>query len=110
MTTYLVKYLDGVEVLRSTAREETTVQPIHEVTSIGTHVPEHHGRWEQRPNATAPTPTTPTSACPSDRVGCGLLGGSGSGNGPAYAHGPLRIVGFTVYDLDRERDGIGWDA
>jgi hypothetical protein len=31
----------------------------------------------------------------------------GSGNGPAYVVGPVRIVGRDVYDLDRDGDGIG---
>lgn len=30
----------------------------------------------------------------------------GSGNGPAYVRGPVRVVGPDVYDLDR--DGDGW--
>lgn len=31
----------------------------------------------------------------------------GSGNGPAYVHGPVRVVGRDVYRLDRDKDGIG---
>lgn len=30
----------------------------------------------------------------------------GSGNGPAYTRGPVRVVGPDVYGLDR--DGDGW--
>lgn len=30
----------------------------------------------------------------------------GSGNGPAYVRGPVRVVGPDVYGLDR--DGDGW--
>ncbi|MFF5100141.1 MULTISPECIES: hypothetical protein [Actinosynnema] len=33
----------------------------------------------------------------------------GSGNGPAYVRGPVRVVGDDVYDLDRDRDGIACD-
>lgn len=29
----------------------------------------------------------------------------GSGNGPAYVRGPVRVVGPDVYDLDRDGDG-----
>ncbi|MEM6323069.1 MAG: hypothetical protein AAF748_05270 [Pseudomonadota bacterium] len=32
---------------------------------------------------------------------------SGSGNGPYYVSGPIRVVGPDVYDLDRDNDGIG---
>ena len=31
----------------------------------------------------------------------------GSGNGPAYVTGPVRVVGVDIYDLDRDGDGIG---
>ncbi len=31
----------------------------------------------------------------------------GSGNGPKYVRGPVRVIGPDVYGLDRDRDGIG---
>lgn len=31
----------------------------------------------------------------------------GSGNGPAYVRGPVRVIGVDVYRLDRDKDGIG---
>lgn len=31
---------------------------------------------------------------------------SGSGNGPAYVYGPVRVVGPDEYGLDRDGDGI----
>lgn len=30
----------------------------------------------------------------------------GSGNGPDYVKGPLRVVGPDVYGLDRDGDGV----
>lgn len=30
----------------------------------------------------------------------------GSGNGPAYVRGPVRVIGRDVYQLDRDGDGI----
>ena len=30
----------------------------------------------------------------------------GSGNGPAYVRGPVRVIGVDIYDLDRDGDGI----
>lgn len=30
----------------------------------------------------------------------------GSGNGPAYVTGPVRVVGPDVYGLDRDGDGV----
>ena len=32
---------------------------------------------------------------------------SGSGNGPAYVRGPVRVVGKDIYGLDRDGNGIG---
>ncbi len=31
---------------------------------------------------------------------------SGSGNGPVYVQGPIRVIGPDVYQLDRDGDGI----
>jgi len=31
----------------------------------------------------------------------------GSGNGPAYVQGPVRVIGTDIYGLDRDGDGIG---
>ncbi len=31
----------------------------------------------------------------------------GSGNGPAYVRGPVRVVGQDIYGLDRDGNGIG---
>ncbi|MEP9361538.1 G5 domain-containing protein [Nocardioides sp. CN2-186] len=33
----------------------------------------------------------------------------GSGDGPAYVSGPVRVVGIDVYDLDADGDGVGCD-
>ncbi len=33
----------------------------------------------------------------------------GSGNGPAYVQGPVRVIGTDIYGLDRDGDGIGCD-
>lgn len=30
----------------------------------------------------------------------------GSGNGPAYVRGPVRVTGSDIYDLDRDNDGV----
>jgi hypothetical protein len=34
----------------------------------------------------------------------------GSGNGPAYVQGPVRVVGTDIYDLGRDGDGLGCDS
>jgi hypothetical protein len=34
----------------------------------------------------------------------------GSGNGPAYVSGPVRVVGSDIYGLDRDGDGVGCEG
>lgn len=31
----------------------------------------------------------------------------GQGNGPEYVAGPVRVIGADIYELDRDRNGIG---
>jgi hypothetical protein len=31
----------------------------------------------------------------------------GSGNGPAYVKGPVKVIGKDIYGLDKDGDGIG---
>jgi len=102
-TTYLVDYVDGVEVSRSLVREDVTLPPISEITSIGTRQPP------------PPPVAAPVNNCNSNYADACVPNASdvdcagGSGNGPAYVNGPLRVVGADVYDLDRDGDGIACD-
>lgn len=48
-----------------------------------------------------------TPCVPNDPVDVDCKGGSG--NGPSYVQGPVRVIGDDVYDLDRDGDGIGCD-
>lgn len=113
ITTYRVKYVDGVEVSREVAGEAVTVAPVHEVTSVGTRQPAP----PPPPVAPAPVPLVqqPAGDCDSNYADvCVPIAPDvdcegGSGDGPAYARGPLRVVGTDVYDLDRDGDGIACD-
>lgn len=103
-TTYRVTYSDGVEISREVSGEETTLQPVAEVTSIGV----------RQPPPPPPAPE-PASDCNSNYADVCVPNASdvdcagGSGNGPAYVSGPLRVVGSDPYDLDRDGDGIACD-
>lgn len=101
-TTYLVKFVDGVEISRAVSREEVTIPPIAQVTSIGSRQP------------APPAPAPPSNCDPNYADVCVPIASDvdcagGSGNGPAYVDGPLRIVGTDVYDLDRDGDGVACD-
>ena len=62
----------------------------------------------------APRPTAPPQNChPSYEGECLTVGigdydcASGSGNGPNYVQGTVRVVGSDEFDLDRDGDGWG---
>jgi len=52
--------------------------------------------------------------CDSNYGGCVPIAsdvdcGGGSGNGPAYVYGSVRVTGYDVYALDADGDGYGCD-
>ncbi|TFD70522.1 G5 domain-containing protein [Cryobacterium fucosi] len=101
---YLAKYVDGVEISRTLSREVVTLLPIAQVTSVGSRQP-----------APPPPPPAAQSDCNSNYadvcvpIASDVDCAGGSGNGPAYVDGPLRVVGTDEYDLDRDGDGIACD-
>lgn len=111
--TYEVVYEDGVEVSRSVKSDKVGLQPVQEVTAIGTRQPPPPPAPEPVP-APAPAPA-PEGGCDpnysgpcvptADDVDCA----GGSGNGPAYVSGPVFVTGSDIYDLDRDGDGIACD-
>jgi PASTA domain len=65
----------------------------------------------------APPPTAPPQRChPSYEGECLKVGigdydcAGGSGNGPNYVEGTVRVVGPDEFDLDRDSDGLGCEA
>lgn len=95
--TYVVTLVGGVETARKLTSEVVTVEPVTQITAVGTYDP-------------PPPPPAPSchasyaDACVpiASDVDCAW----GSGDGPAYFDGVARVVGRDVYDLDR--DGDGW--
>lgn len=62
--------------------------------------------WEWERPASAP------ASCDPNYSGCVPIASDvdcagGSGNGPAYVRGPVRVVGADIYGLDRDGDGVG---
>jgi hypothetical protein len=101
--TYDVTYVEGKETKREVVKDEATKEPMDEVKLIGTYVYV----------TPAPPPQTnrSTSNCDPNYSGCVPIASDvdcagGSGNGPAYVSGPVRVIGSDIYDLDR--DGNGW--
>ena len=67
---------------------------------------------------TTPATTPPPAAAPAEGCDPNYSGAcvpvardvdcaGGSGNGPAYVHGPVRVIGRDIYGLDGDHDGIG---
>jgi len=117
-TTYRVTYVDGVETAREVMGVVTTTAPIDAVTAIGSKpVPvAAPAPIVQAPAApTAPAPVAAAGGCDPNYTGqCVPIASDvdcagGSGNGPAYTPGPVRVVGSDIYDLDRDGDGIACD-
>lgn len=93
--TYQVTLADGVQTAKKLVKSEITKAPVTQVVRVGTK------------EARTCDPNYSGACVPiASDVDCA----GGSGNGPAYVDGPLRVVGRDIYDLDRDGDGIACDA
>lgn len=90
--TYQVTVTDGVETGRKLVRSAVTRRPVTKVIVLGT----------KRASNCDPNYSGQCVPIASD-VDCG----GGSGNGPAYVYGAVKVVGNDIYDLDRDGDGYG---
>lgn len=103
IVSYEVTYTDGQETGRKQIGERIDPQPIHQMTNIGT---------KPKPAfKPAPAPKPAASNCNPNYSGCvpnasDVDCSGGSGNGPAYVSGPIRVIGSDVYDLDRDGNGL----
>jgi hypothetical protein len=93
-TTYRVTLTDGVETNKKLLYEKITTAPIAQVTAIGT-------KAERQCDPNYSGACVPIAS----DVDCA----GGSGNGPAYVKGLVRVIGSDIYDLDRDGDGYGCD-
>ncbi|HEX7632854.1 MAG TPA: G5 domain-containing protein [Candidatus Saccharimonadales bacterium] len=92
--TYKVTYTDGNETKRELANSQVTTQPVTKVTAVGTYV--------------KPAPSCdPNYAGACVPIASDVDCAGGSGNGPAYVAGPVRVVGRDIYGLDRDGNGVG---
>jgi hypothetical protein len=87
-----VTLTNGVQAGKKLVSEVVTTAPIAEVTANGTKA-----ERQCDPNyAGACVPIASDVDC-----------AGGSGNGPAYVKGHVKVVGSDIYDLDRDGDGYG---
>lgn len=98
---YRETYLDGRRISRELVAEVVVTAAIDEVTSLGTYrapVTRSGGGSGCDPNYSGCVPIASDVDC-----------AGGSGNGPAYANGPVSVIGNDIYDLDRDGDGTACD-
>ena len=92
--TYRVIFTNGVQTAKKLIRGATVKAPTTRVIVIGT---KQAPRCD--PNYSGCVPIASDVDC-----------AGGSGNGPAYVQGPVRVIGTDIYGLDADGDGIGCDS
>jgi hypothetical protein len=97
--TYEVTYTDGEQTGKRLVSSAVTRKPVTRVVAVGTRVPEPSGGGDCAPGYSPCVPVASDVDC-----------AGGSGNGPAYVSGPIRVTGSDPYDLDRDGDGIACDT
>ncbi|MET7880652.1 G5 domain-containing protein [Micromonospora profundi] len=93
--TYEVTTTDGVQTGKKLVKSTVTKQPVTQVVAIGTKKAQSS---KCDPNYTPCVPIASDVDC-----------AGGSGNGPAYVSGVVKVIGIDIYDLDRDNDGYGCD-
>jgi hypothetical protein len=95
--TYEVTLTAGKQTAKKLIKSVVTRRPVQQVIAIGTQA------------------AKPVSKCDSNYSGACVPIASdvdcagGSGNGPAYVKGPVKVVGNDIYRLDRDGDGTACD-
>jgi resuscitation-promoting factor RpfB len=91
---YEVTETDGVATAKKLLQQMVTRRPVSRVIAVGT----------KQVRQCDPNYSGACVPVASD-VDCA----GGSGNGPAYVRGPVRVVGDDIYELDRDGDGTACD-
>ncbi|MFP3961119.1 G5 domain-containing protein [Actinomadura fulvescens] len=93
--TFHVTFANGAQVTKKLIGAAVTKRPVTKVLIVGTK------------QASQCDPNYSGACVPiASDVDCA----GGSGDGPAYVDGPVRVIGTDVYDLDRDGDGVACDT
>jgi hypothetical protein len=92
--TYEVTYTDGKQTAKKQVSSTITKAPVTQVVAVGTKTA---SRCD--PNYTGCVPISSDVDC-----------AGGTGNGPAYVQGPVRVIGDDIYGLDNDGDGTACDS
>ncbi|MGI8516754.1 MAG: thermonuclease family protein [Acidimicrobiia bacterium] len=103
----------------ATTTSSTTTSIVTTTTTPPTTAPATTAPPTTAPPTTTGAPVTraPVVSCHSSYLNVCLGVGigdydcaGGSGNGPNYVQGPVSVVGYDEFDLDREGDGVGCES
>lgn len=100
VTVYRLTFTDGVQTRRQLVDRHVARRPVPRIVLHGTYV--------------KPKPK-PSNTCDPNYSGCVPIASDvdcagGSGNGPAYVVGPVRVIGTDIYGLDSDGDGWGCES
>lgn len=93
--TYRVMYVNGAQTAKKLVKQEVAKEPRTQITVVGTKVDEPAQSDGCDPNYSGCVPIASDVDC-----------SGGSGNGPEYVQGPIRVTGTDIYRLDADHDGI----
>lgn len=99
VTVYRLTFKDGVQSGRSLVRKFVARRPVPRIVLHGTHV--------NKPKPSSNNKCDPNYAGACVPIASDVDCGGGSGNGPAYVYGTVRVVGSDIYGLDSDGDGYG---
>jgi resuscitation-promoting factor RpfB len=93
--TYQITYVNGIQTDKDLLRDQVSKEPRSQVTAVGTKV--------EKPESSGCDPNYSGCVPIASDVDCS----GGSGNGPEYVAGPVRVIGSDIYRLDADHDGLG---
>lgn len=93
--TYEITLTDGVQTAKKELSRTVSKEPVAEVTAVGTKAATARQSGNCDPNYSGCVPIDSDVDC-----------AGGRGNGPSYVRGPITVIGFDIYDLDGDNDGI----
>jgi len=105
VTVIRITLRDGVGVGRHVVRKYVARRPVARIVLHGTHVDAPKPKASFSGGGGGGCNSNYSGACVpiASDVDCG----GGSGNGPSYVYGTVRVVGNDVYGLDSDGDGYG---
>lgn len=104
VSVYRLTFKDGVQSRRRLVRRYVARRPVPRIVLHGTYV---KPKPQPQPKPQPGNKCDPNYAGACVPIASDVDCAGGSGNGPAYVQGPVRVVGNDIYGLDADGDGWG---